>query len=60
MVVVDVGNRFLWNNGGGQIIPNGKDMATVTICATKLEKKALKLLALGMDMAVPDLFQMCL
>lgn len=38
-------------------MPNGRGMATVTICITKPEKKALKQLALDRDVTVSDLFR---
>lgn len=38
-------------------MPNARGMASVTICITKAEKKALKQLALDRDMTVSDLFR---
>lgn len=38
-------------------MPNAQGMTTVTICITKVEKKALKQLALDRDVTVSDLFR---
>lgn len=38
-------------------MPYAQGMASVTICVTKPEKKALKQLALDRDMTVSDLFR---